>query len=206
MSKELLNKHPDIKKYTTIWMDSLRDGKSQLVNTNKMIRNYEGATGLKTGSTSLALYNLSASATRNGLDLIAVIMKAPTTDVRFKEATALLNYGFANCEYKEFGKANEVVQSVSVEKGLKTSIDVMLKQDIGAVITKGDSKNITTEFNVSDKITAPVSEGAKIGEVVVKNAGTVIATSDLVTCESVKKVSYLNNSSSLILDWFNLFR
>ena len=91
MSRELLTKHPSIKNYTTIWMDSLRDGKSQLVNTNKLIRNYQGATGLKTGSTSLALYNLSASATRNGLSLIAVIMKAPSTKVRFAEAQKLLD-------------------------------------------------------------------------------------------------------------------
>lgn len=104
MSRELLTKHPSIKNYTTIWMDSLRDGKSQLVNTNKLIRNYQGATGLKTGSTSLALYNLSASATRNGLSLIAVIMKAPSTKVRFAEAQKLLDYGFSNYTYKEFAK------------------------------------------------------------------------------------------------------
>lgn len=86
MSRELLNKHPSITKYTTIWIDALRDGKSQLVNTNKLIRNYKGMTGLKTGSTSLALYNLSASATRDGLSLIAVIMKGPTGAIRFSEA------------------------------------------------------------------------------------------------------------------------
>ena len=102
MSRELLTKHPSIKNYTTIWMDSLRDGKSQLVNTNKLIRNYQGATGLKTGSTSLALYNLSASATRNGLSLIAVIMKAPSTKVRFAEAQKLLDYGFSNYTYKKY--------------------------------------------------------------------------------------------------------
>ena len=83
MSRELLKNHPSITKYTTIWMDSLRDGKSELVNTNKLIRTYEGATGLKTGSTSLALYNLSASATRDNLSLIAVVMKAPSTKIRF---------------------------------------------------------------------------------------------------------------------------
>ena len=94
MSKELLNNHPDITKYTTIWMDSLRGGKSELVNTNKLIRNYKGTTGLKTGSTSTALYNLSASATRGDLSLIAVIMKAPSTNVRFNEAKKLLDYRF----------------------------------------------------------------------------------------------------------------
>ena len=94
MSKELLQNHPEITRYTTIWMDSLRDGKSELVNTNKLIRTYEGATGLKTGSTSFALYNLSASATKNNLSLIAVVLRAPTPKVRFSEAKLLLDYGF----------------------------------------------------------------------------------------------------------------
>ena len=105
MSRELLKNHPQITNYTTIWMDSIRDGKSELTNTNKLVRNYKGATGLKTGSTSLALYNLSASATRNDLSLIAVIMKAPSTKIRFSEATKLLDYGFANCSCKSFGNS-----------------------------------------------------------------------------------------------------
>lgn len=95
MSRELMKNHPEVTKYTTIWMDSLRDGKSELVNTNKLVRNYSGATGLKTGSTSLAKYNLSATATRDDLSLIAVIMKAETTKLRFEEAQKLLNYGFS---------------------------------------------------------------------------------------------------------------
>lgn len=94
MSAELLSKHPDITKYTTIYMDSLREGKSELVNTNRLIRTYQGITGLKTGSTSLALYNLSASATRDNLSLIAVIMKAPSTKLRFENAQKLLDYRF----------------------------------------------------------------------------------------------------------------
>ena len=101
MSRELLRNHPSITKYTTIWMDSLRDGKSELVNTNKLIRNYQGATGLKTGSTSLALFNLSASATRDDLSLIAVIMRAPSTKERFSCARKLLDYGFSTYKYKK---------------------------------------------------------------------------------------------------------
>ena len=116
MSRELLTKHPNITKYTTIWMDSIRDGKSELVNTNKLVRNYEGCTGLKTGSTSLALYNLSASATRNNLSLIAVIMKAPTTALRFSEAKALLDYGFNNYSSSELAKANDIVNERAEEK------------------------------------------------------------------------------------------
>ena len=129
MSKELLNNHPTILKYTTIWMDSLRDGKSQLVNTNKLIRNYKGATGLKTGSTSVALYNLSASATRDNLSLIAVIMKAPSTKVRFAEAQKLLDYGFNNYEYKELAKKGDVLKTVSVTKGVKETAELVIESD-----------------------------------------------------------------------------
>ena len=115
MSRELLTKHPSITKYTTIYMDSLRDGKSSLVNTNKLVRNYKGATGLKTGSTSVALYNLSASATRNDLSLIAVIMKAPTSPIRFAEAQKLLDYGFNNFEYKKLANDNDFIKEISVD-------------------------------------------------------------------------------------------
>ena len=100
MSRELITKYPQVSKYSTIWMDSLRGGKSQLVNTNKLIRSYSGITGLKTGSTSLALYNLSATATRDNLSLIAVVMGGPTSAERFNDATRLLDFGFANYTHK----------------------------------------------------------------------------------------------------------
>lgn len=110
MSRELLNNHPSITNYTTIYMDSLRGGKTGLVNTNKLVRNYQGCTGLKTGSTSLALFNLSASATRNDLSLIAVIMHSPSTDIRFGEAQKLLNYGFSNFTNISFGTKGDIVR------------------------------------------------------------------------------------------------
>ena len=119
MSRELLTKHPSIKNYTTIYMDSLRDGKSQLVNTNKLVRNYEGCTGLKTGSTSLALFNLSASASRNGLSLIAVIMKGETSKIRFAEASKLWNYGFGNYQYVELAKKDNFTNDKQYNSGLR---------------------------------------------------------------------------------------
>lgn len=136
MSRELLTKHPSITNYTTIWMDSLRDGKSELVNTNKLIRNYQGATGLKTGSTSLALYNLSASATRNGLSLIAVIMKAPSTKLRFSEAQKLLDYGFNNYSYKELAKKDDLIKKVNVTKGIQTEANAIFKDDFRYFVKK----------------------------------------------------------------------
>ena len=110
MSRELLEKHPDITKYTSLYMNTLRDGKTQLVNTNKLVRNFNGTTGLKTGSTSLALFNLSASATRDGLSLIAVIMHSPSGDIRFQEAQKLLNFGFSNFTNVSFGDKDDVVR------------------------------------------------------------------------------------------------
>ena len=140
MSRELLNKHPSITKYTTIWMDTLRDGKSQLVNTNKLIRNYKGMTGLKTGSTSLALYNLSASATRDGLSLIAVIMKGPTGAIRFSEAQKLLDYGFSNYQYKELAGKYECLKNVTVQKGTEDNLNILFDEDAGVIIKKAKTK------------------------------------------------------------------
>ncbi|MCI8345678.1 MAG: D-alanyl-D-alanine carboxypeptidase [Clostridia bacterium] len=136
MSRELLINHPNITKYTTIWMDSLRGGKSQLVNTNRLIRNYKGATGLKTGSTSLALYNLSASATRDDLSLIAVIMKAPTPKVRFSEAEKLLDYGFSNYSYKSFANSGDVLKSVYVNKGVNSNVNLVFETPLRYSIKK----------------------------------------------------------------------
>ena len=162
MSRELLNQHPSVTKYTTIWMDTLRDGKSQLSNTNKLIKNYKGATGLKTGSTSLALYNLSASATCDNLSLIAVIMKAPSTKIRFESATKLLDYGFNTFSYKEFGKKDDLIGSVTVNKGVKNNVEAVLKENSGTLLAKGTDKNIEQKLNLENTISAPVKKGQKL--------------------------------------------
>ncbi len=168
MSRELLNNHPSITKYTTIWMDTLRDGKSSLVNTNKLIRNYKGATGLKTGSTSVALYNLSASATRDNLSLIAVIMKAPTTKIRFAEAQKLLDYGFSNYEYKQLAKKGDVLKSVEVTKGVEENLNLIVKNDVGILLKKGQDKDVVQTVELNENISAPIQEEQKLGEIVFK--------------------------------------
>ncbi len=159
MSRELLIKHPGITKYTTIWMDSLRDGKSQLVNTNKLIKTYKGITGLKTGSTSLALYNLSASATRDNLSLIAVIMKAPSTKIRFSEAQKLLDYGFNKFSFKSFGNKNDIIQSVSVNKGVTNNVDVILENNAGTLMEKGKENQVSQSLEINGNIEAPIKKG-----------------------------------------------
>lgn len=162
MSRELLTKHPNITKYTTIWMDTLRDGKSQLVNTNKLIKTYRGITGLKTGSTSLALYNLSASATRDNLSLIAVIMKAPSTKIRFSEAQKLLDYGFNKFSFKSFGNKNDVIQTVIVNKGVIKNVDIVLEKNSGTLIEKGKEGQISQSVEINNNIEAPIKKGDKL--------------------------------------------
>ena len=202
MSRELLNKHPSITKYTTIWMDTLRDGKSQLVNTNKLIRNYKGMTGLKTGSTSLALYNLSASATRDGLSLIAVIMKGPTGAIRFSEAQKLLDYGFSNYQYKELAGKYECLKNVTVQKGTEDNLNILFDEDAGVIIKKGENKNIEQIISVPDTLIAPITKGQKVGEVSYCLDGERITTINIIAEKEIKKISLINFSSKLYKSWF----
>ena len=188
MSKELLTKHTDITKYTTIYMDSLRNGKSELVNTNKLIRTYNGITGLKTGSTSLALYNLSASATRNDLSLIAVIMKAPTTKLRFAEAQKLLDYGFSNYSYIKLGDSGDTVQSVPVNKGIESTINATVETTSGVLIPKGKEKQIEKNIILQDNLSAPIYKGQKIGEITYNLDGNNLAIIDLVASNDVPSI------------------
>lgn len=206
MSKELLNNHPEITEYTTIWMDSIRDGKSELVNTNKLVRNYQGATGLKTGSTSLALYNLSASATRDELSLIAVIMKAPTTKIRFNEATKLLDYGFANYTSKSFGNKGDIIEAVDVNKGLEPQVNVVLEDDACVLIKKGDNGNITQNVVINENISAPIKQGDILGKIEFKAGDEVILEKSLVAEIDVEKSTMWNITTNLYLKWFNMCR
>ena len=206
MSKELINNHPDITKYTTIWMDSLRDGKSELVNTNKLIRTYTGATGLKTGSTSLALYNLSASATRDNLSLIAVVLKAPTPKIRFSEAKLLLDYGFNTYSFKSLCKKNDLFKNVSINKGIVKDLNLIYQKDTGALIKKVSSENITEKFSITDNITAPISKGDILGSVSYFIDDSQIASVNLIAEIDVPKITLTNIFKKLSFSWFNLLR
>ena len=206
MSRELLTKYPDVTRYTTIWMDTLRDGKSQLSNTNKLIKNYKGATGLKTGSTSLALYNLSASATRDDLSLIAVIMKAPSTKIRFEEATKLLDYGFNQFSYKSFGKKGDLVQTININKGIQKVDGVILENDAGALVEKGKEKDVVQNVTINENISAPITAGQKVGEMTFSLDGQVISTVNLVAENSIDKINLFTMSKKVICKWIDLLR
>ena len=206
MSKELLNKYPEITKYTTIWSDSLRDGKSELINTNKLVHNYNGCTGLKTGSTSQALFNLSASATRDNLSLIAVIMKAPTSKLRFSNATNLLNYGFNNFEYKSLAKKGDIITNIPINKGNKSSLDIIVNHDVGIITAKGYSNNIDQKLTLNDNISAPINEGDILGNIEYSVDNTTLTSSDIVAQTSVEKISIWNMISNIYYKWFNIIR
>ena len=206
MSRELLNNHPNITNYTTIWMDTLRDGKSQLVNTNKLLRTYTGATGLKTGSTSLALYNLSASATRNDLSLIAVIMKAPTSAIRFSEAQKLLDYGFSNFSYTELGKKGDVIKEEVVNKGLDKTVKLVLEKDVGKIMKKGSGTEISQEISINKNISAPINKGDVLGNITYTCPDGSKLQANIVAENSVDKINLWNMTTYLYNLWFNLFR
>ena len=206
MSRELLKNHPQITNYTTIWMDSIRNGKSELTNTNKLVRNYKGATGLKTGSTSLALYNLSASATRNDLSLIAVIMKAPSTKIRFSEATKLLDYGFANCSCKSFGKKGDIISTATVNKGIQNTTNLALQEDANIILKKNESSNIEQNITLNDNICAPIKKGDVIGKIIFSSNGNQLLEVNLVSYNDIEKNTLWNLTVSLYKKWFNVLR
>ena len=186
MSRELL-KHKMIEKYTTIWMDTLRNGKFQLANTNKLIRFYQGANGLKTGSTSGAGCCISATAKRDGMQLIAVVMGAPTSKERFAAASELLNYGFSNYTVSSYGEKGSAVCKVPVLYGKSDKVLALTHSDTSAVIDKQSKEKIRTHVNFEKKLTAPVKKGEVIGEMIITLDGETIARTDLVSDRSIKR-------------------
>ena len=206
MSRELLTKHPEISNYSTIWTDTLRDGKSELTNTNKLVRNYSGCTDLKTGSTSLALYNLSASATRDNLSLIAVIMKAPTSAIRFEEASKLLDYGFTNFSYSSFGNQGDIVKSISVTKGVNSEVNCIYKTSPSFLIKKGEEAGITYELNLNETVQAPIEQGQSLGSITYYLNGSKLTSVELVAENSVNKIDLMNMTKHIFSKWFSLLR
>ena len=186
MSRELM-RHKDIFKFTTIWMDSLRGGKFSLANTNKLIRFYPGATGLKTGSTSVAGCCISAAAKRDGMQLIAVVLGAPTSKERFAAASNLLNYGFANYGVTQFGEKGSEIRSVAVESGKSDSVMAVAKESSSALLQKSQIKKAKVHINLPKRVKAPVKKGSALGEIIITLDGETISRTDIVASHSVGK-------------------
>ena len=162
MSRELILNHPSIREYATIWMDSIRDGAFGLTNTNRLIRFYQGATGLKTGSTDGALYCMSATAERDGMELIAVVMKAPTTAQRFEDAKTLLDYGFANYALVDV-YPDSPLAPIDVLLGTADQVQPQLARDCRLLVRRGEESQISTRLDLAQDVEAPVEQGQTLG-------------------------------------------
>ena len=174
-----------------------------MINTNKLVHNYKGCTGLKTGSTSQALFNLSASATRDDLSLIAVVMKSPTSAKRFKCASSLLDYGF---EYKKLISKGDAIKNVKVSKGVMPETNVIAESDCGTLITKGNDFSIEQNVEIPDTISAPIKKGENIGKLTYVLNGEIVGECNLIVNEDIDKISFLSVGKFVLNKWFTLLR
>ena len=188
MSRELIANHPEIKKFTTIWMDTVRGGSFGLSNTNKLVRFYNGATGLKTGFTRAAGYCLSATAQRDGMELIAVVMGCTTSQERFAACKALLDYGFSN--YALVNPQLSEPASVPVKLGVADTVQVVLPEQIPMLVEKGQKNLITTQVTLDESVDAPVSKGQRLGTMTVYAGEQVLQQIPLVAESSVEKLTW----------------
>ena len=189
MSRELILNHPDIRQYTTIWMDTLRNGESQLVNTNRLVRFYEGATGLKTGSTDSALYCLSATAEREGMELIAVIMKGATSAQRFEDAQTLLSHGFATYALRKV-VPDQALPPVPVELGTQATVQPVPGEGGMLLLEKAKAGNLTQTVTLEESVPAPVALGDRLGTLTVTSGEEAVAEIPLLAGEEVPRVTY----------------
>lgn len=197
MSRALISEHPDIRRFTTIWMDSLRHGAFQLANTNKLIRYYDGATGLKTGSTAAAGNCLSGTAERDGMELIAAVMKAPTSADRFETAKNLLNYGFANYTLLEI-YPDEALPLIPVTMGAQDSVQPIFAAPNKVLLEKTALSSLEKSLELEETIAAPVSAGQQLGSLTVSAGGKVVAVLPLVAAEAVARLTYWDIAQNIL--------
>ena len=191
MSRELILHHPDIRQFTTVWMDSLRGGESMLVNTNKLIRFYDGASGLKTGSTGSAGYCLSATAEKNGMELIAVVLKGKTSDERFSDAKSLLNHGFPTRSPVTV-TPDEVLPPVPVMLGVRGTVQPVLTSENTLLVEKALANGLTKEVALAESVAAPVYAGDTLGQLTVRDAaGNTVAELPILAGEDVGHVTFV---------------
>lgn len=208
MSRELMTKFPEVQKYTTTWQDTIihktRKGESEfgLTNTNKLIKWYEGATGLKTGSTGKALYCLSGTAERNGLHLIGVVMAAPDFKLRFQETMKLLDYGFANYSAEKGLPAGKEMGRIPVTKGMEDSVSAVVQEEISILLKKDIGGEWETKTELLPAMAAPVAAGEKVGELIYLLHGKEVGRTDLITAEAVEKANINTMLQRMLRQWF----
>jgi len=208
MSRELINKYPDVFQYSTIWMDSIvhRTARGEeefgLNNTNRLIRSYSGATGLKTGSTSKALYCISATATRDDMSQIAVVLGALDPSTRFDEARKMLDYGFANYSVSLGEPEGTPKGTIKILKGELEEAEVVINKQISILVAKGKNRPLEHKVELLEGLSAPVSAGAKAGEIIYFQEGREVGRSDLVTTADIAKASLSDMLGRVTRDWF----
>lgn len=207
MSRELMENFPEIKEYTTTWQDSIihktRRGEETfgLTNTNKLIQWYDGATGLKTGSTGNALYCLSGTAERDGMGLIAVVMAAPDYKVRFREVMQLLDYGFANYAIEKGREKGYAMGEVPVEKGMTDTVEAVVAEEISVLVPKGKEAQWETKTELLPAVSAPVEAGTKVGELVYLRDGEEVERVELTAGENVEKANVDTMLRRMLAGW-----
>ena len=207
MSRELMENFPEIKEYTTTWQDSIihktRRGEETfgLTNTNKLIQWYDGATGLKTGSTGNALYCLSGTAERDGMGLIAVVMAAPDYKVRFREVMQLLDYGFANYAIEKGREKGYAMGEVPVEKGMTDTVEAVVAEEISVLVPKVKEAQWETRTELLPAVSAPVEAGTKVGELVYLRDGEEVGRVELTAGEDVAKANMDTMLRRMLAGW-----
>ena len=208
MSRALINRFPEVHELVTIWMDTIihRTARGEeefgLTNTNRMLRTYQGTTGLKTGFTSQAGHSITATAERDGLKLIAVILNAPDSATRFDEARKLLDYGFANYTISNGDEAGTDRGQIRVNKGMKESVGVVVKEQVSVVMPKGNHVELESRVELLESLNAPVIAGTKAGEVIYISEGKEVGRSDLVTAEDIPRADLGHMMVRLLNRWF----
>ena len=201
MARELILKHPGIREYTTIWMDSIRDGEFGLTNTNRLIRFYNGATGLKTGYTDTAQYCMAATAERDGMELIAVVMKAPTSPQRFDDAKALLDQGFASYTLTNV-YPDAPLAAIPVLLGDCAQVQPQLERDCRLLVRRGEESAVTTQVELPADLEAPVEQGQRLGELTVYVNGELRDTIPIVSAQGAQRLTAPGIFSRLLRELF----
>ena len=208
MSRELINNHPNVFEYTTIWMDKIIHKTARgveefgLSNTNRLIKSYPATTGLKTGSTSQALYCISATAEKNGLQLNAVILGAPDPNTRFGEAIKMMDYGFANYAMAKGDPTDMLIGEIPVIKGEREQVQVKVQSQVHALVPKGKSTELEKKIESVNSVRAPFDKDTKAGEIVYLYEGKEVGRSVLVTAEAVKRATLPTMMGRVLYGWF----
>jgi len=208
MSRELITKYPYVEELATTWMDTIvhktNRGEEEfgLTNTNKLVKWYSGTTGLKTGSTGEAMYCLSATAKRNDMELIAVVLGAPNPTTRFQEAMKMLDYGYANYKVVKGELPGTVVGAVPVAKGKHPEVAVMVEHLISNVTEKGSNVEMEGQVTINETVSAPVEAGTPVGEIIYTYEGAEIGRTALVTEEAIERAGFVDMMGRILHMWF----